>query len=99
MVRILIRIRKDSHNSWKPDPDHHHDEKPGAVKAHNGAKEVPLEGLGIHFGKDPDPLKNPEPDPHRSEKSYPDTGTHQEESGSADLESGRNSSLFIPNSN
>jgi hypothetical protein len=31
-----------------------------------------MEGLGIPLGKDPDPLKNPEPDPHQSEKSYPE---------------------------
>jgi hypothetical protein len=39
-----------------------------AIAVHPGA----IEGLGIPLGNDPDPLKNPEPNLHQSEKSYPD---------------------------
>ena len=33
----------------------------GAIEVHPGA----IEGLGIPLDKDPDPLKNREPDPHQ----------------------------------
>jgi hypothetical protein len=76
LLRVLIRIRKDPHNpngsririSIKVKSRELSKAHYGAIEVHPGA----IEGLGIPLGKDPDPLKNREPDPHQSEKSYPE---------------------------